>query len=101
METIAQIASVISGLTALTTSLRAVGKSRESSGLSADKVRKIIFPYRMVSVVWFVLAIIFAFPSLSKALEEGKNVSLLFWAGFFLLLIVLNGVIWRRVKSKK
>jgi len=98
---IAQVASVISAVTAVTTSLRAVGKSRENSRLAPDKMRKIIFPYRIITVVWFILAIIFASPSLSEAWAEGKGVSLLLWVGFFLLIVVLLWLIWKKVESRK
>jgi len=94
---IAQIASVISAVTAVTTSLRAVGKSRENSGLAPDKVRKIILPYRIVTVIWFVLAVIFAAPSLFDSWAGGKFISLLLLLLFFLVLGGLLYLIWRRV----
>ncbi len=101
METIALIASVISAVTAVTTALRALGKSVEYHEVETEKARKIIFPYKAVTAIWFVLAVIFAVPSLSKSWANGENTWLLVWTGFFLVIIVLLFIIWKRIGTTK
>jgi hypothetical protein len=62
LKTIALIASGFSALTAVTTSFRALGKSREYADRENKMLRRALFLYGMVTAIWFALSIIFALP---------------------------------------
>ncbi len=98
---IAQIASIISALTAVTTSLRALGKSREYSHLEPQAFRRHFSVFRLSVVIWYVLSVVFAVPSLSRSWTLEENVSLLLWAVFFLFITGLIFLIWRRIVYPK
>ncbi len=118
-ETIAIIASIISAVTAVTTSLRAMGKSCEysryelealksGSRLSDIEVNHLPIPkkqlslYRVVTIVWFVLSVIFAAPLIVLKWESQEKMWLLMLELLpFLLLGIVLLSIWRRIKTPK
>lgn len=112
METIALIASLICGLTALTTSLRARGRSREVSrsqiiselsssgraeGIQArDITRKGHRPslYLIVTLIWYGLAILFALPVMHRLYSAGETNKLIVLAAVLILFFLCSAVIW-------
>ncbi len=117
LENIALIASVISALTAVTTSLRAVGKSREDS--RSDMMSKItegcrigscrkngslkdrgLLLYLISTMIWFLLSVIFIVPVVANSLHGSRDVRLFLWISPFLALVILLGFIWRRIICK-
>ncbi len=115
LEKIALIASVISALTAVTTSLRALGKSREhfryetisklmtSSrvvGYAANKPetnRKNLLLHLIVTIVWFILSFAFITPLLIQKWVNEKDMMVFLWVSLFVFLGIALWFIWRRV----
>ena len=110
LENIALIASVISAITAVTTSLRALGRSRENmtdhnvsklktscrtgcfkSTGNTDRSSSLLI-HLISTVIWFILAIIFAVPAVTD--YSAKGLFLLALPFLFLLMIIL--LIWRK-----
>ncbi|HDH05606.1 MAG TPA: hypothetical protein ENH01_07830 [Nitrospirae bacterium] len=119
LESIALIASVISALTAVTTSLRAVGKSREyaryealskiktgcrtgncKAGRPPEKGGSLRLHF-IVTVIWFVLSIVFVIPLIIHGLQSNKGIWLFFRILPFLLLAILLWFIWRKIILSK
>ena len=116
LENIALIASVISALTAVTTSLRAVGKSREyaryemlskiksgcrtGTGQPLKKGRGLLIHF-IVTVIWFVLSIVFVIPFIIHGLQSNKGTWLFPRILPFLLLLILLCFIWRKILLQK
>jgi hypothetical protein len=113
LENISLIASIISALAALTTSLRAVGKSREFSRYGIETVkpvchasnyygkqpasaRKKLSQFFLVTVIWYALSIIFAVPFYIKRWPDKIDVRLTLWFLPFLLLSIVIWIIWRK-----
>lgn len=115
LETILQIASVVSAVTAVTTSLRALGKSREYSRYELEALKsrarlshieinqspslqKQLSLYRVVTLIWFVLSIIFAMSLLILRWKTQKDIWVLLLKLLpFLLLGIVLWLIWRRI----
>lgn len=115
LEKLALIASVISGLTAVTTSLRAMGKSRETfreemrariaSGSRTGSCKTIktqagqhsLLMYSVVTLIWLALSVIFCLPLLIGKWEGATNVQLLLWISPFALLGAILIAIWWKV----
>ncbi|MBI5058059.1 MAG: hypothetical protein HZB61_15725 [Nitrospirae bacterium] len=113
MENIFLIASVISALTAVTTSLRALGKSREYArdnsksdiqdscriaGCGKQETKSPgLWQHILVTAIWFVLSVVLALPSIIQRWQTHKGSALLLWVPPLLLLIVLLWYIWRKV----
>jgi Mn2+/Fe2+ NRAMP family transporter len=97
IKTIAQIASVVSALAAVTTSLRALGKSREYFQQGHHVVHKKLSSYLAVTIVWFILSIIFIIPTLIHRWANERNILLFPWVFLFLLLSLVLWLIWRRI----
>jgi len=115
LENIALIASVISAIAAVTTSLRAVGVSREHTrgrisaavrtgcriGSSADNQpvpqRSNLRLHMLVAIIWYVLSIIFSVPFFILKMGAGRGIWLCIWISVFLLLIILISLIWKKV----
>ncbi|GBD95306.1 hypothetical protein BMS3Abin06_00171 [bacterium BMS3Abin06] len=119
LENIALIASAISALTAVTTSLRAVGKSREyarcetlskiktgcrtgscKTGQPLKKGGGLLLHF-IVTVIWFVLSIVFVIPLIIHGLQSNKDTWLFFRILPFLLLVILLCFIWRKILLQK
>ncbi|MDO8281725.1 MAG: hypothetical protein Q7U10_03735 [Thermodesulfovibrionia bacterium] len=115
MENISLIASIISALTALTTSLRGLGRFREESaldietlksdarlsGIKAEPVQssnRNFFIYRLSTFIWFMLSILFAIPTLLRYREESYSLGIMIWASSFILLAVVLLLIWRKIR---
>lgn len=94
---ISLIASIISALTAVTTSLRALGRSREYSGLEPHELQKKLSVFRLSIIIWYVLAVVFAVPFLAGKWTEQKYAGLFLWILLFLVLWFILRIIWRRV----
>ncbi len=115
LKNIALIASGISALTAVTTSLRALGKSRENlrrktesslktgcrigSGKTVrpDSKQNSLLIHFIVTVIWLVLSIIFAFSSLDQTWENGLDMRMFLWVSPFIVLVITLLLIWRKV----
>jgi hypothetical protein len=115
MEKISLIASIICAVTSLTTSLRGLARSREftdhdiealasSARLPGIKTKQSFssshnpFIYRTSTLIWFLLAVAFAVPTLVRLLSEGDEIGILIWLLSFGLLAAVILLIWRRVK---
>jgi len=117
LEKISLIASIISGVTAVTSSLRAVGASREF--LRNETVSKVKTSCRVgayspsstvsqrsnlklhifVTAVWYFLSVIFALPYYSLYWTGEINTKLLLLASPFIILAFIILFIWTRVRS--
>lgn len=118
LEYIALIASVISGLTAITTSLRAIGKSREIARDEAESRIKdccragrcgygktsgqgSLRIYIISTVIWLVLSAGSAAPLYYKRWEKGADIWLLIWSLPLIFLFVLVSYIWSKALRHK
>lgn len=101
MENIALIGSFISGLTALTTSLRALGVSREQGRPApSSSQRSSLKLHLFVTVVWYVLSVLCALPYLEREAAMG-GMQLFSVLLPFLLLAVLIASVWKQVLKKQ
>ena len=100
LKNISLIASVISALTAITTSLRALGKSREDSRSGTVVSNQAAGRFKGLSVhlfvtfTWFGLSIIFAVPFI-------KDTSFLSLIAPFALVIIICCLIWWKALSPR
>ena len=117
LENISLIASIISGITAITSSLRAVGASREfvrdaavskvknscrvgtSSLLSPVSQRSNLKLHFFVTAVWYVLSVLFALPFYSRYWTGAIDATLLVLASPFIILLTIVLFIWTRVRN--
>jgi hypothetical protein len=116
LEKIALIASIISGITAITSSFRAVGASREfaknknvlkvknscrveSPGHSSTiSQRSNLKLHVFVTAVWYFLSVIFALPFYSLFWTGEIDSKLLLLASPFIILAIIILIIWSRVR---
>jgi len=101
LETISLIASIISALTSVTTSLRALGKSREYSRLRHSEFHSMFLLYLAVTVIWFIISIIFVSPILYKGWVSSSYAGLYTGVLSFLFLFLVLWLIWKRILSLK
>lgn len=101
LKTIALIASGVSALTAVTTSIRALGKSREYTDREDTKLRRALLLYGVVTVIWFALSIIFALPLLIRDITGISAAGIFYRALPFLSLFIILLGIWVRVMSPR
>ena len=117
LEKISLIASIISGITAITSSLRAVGASREftqnesvskvknscrvgsSSILSPVSQRSNLKLHFFVTSVWYFLSVLFALPFYSQYWTGAFDTTLLVLAAPFIIILTIVLFIWKRVRS--
>ena len=115
LKNIALIASVISAVTAVTTSLRALGKSRENLRCDIESSIKTgcrmsgckttqpssgqnsLIMHVIVTVIWFMLAVLCALPVLHQKWERGIDIQLFLWTSPFLLLLIIICLIWWKI----
>lgn len=114
LENIALIACVISGLSAVTTSFRAIGVSKEfsrhkseaairtSCRIAGDPAKQPV-PQRSslrlhvsVTIIWYVLSFIFSVPFFMNKIESDKGMWLFIWISAYLLLIMLISLLWKK-----
>jgi hypothetical protein len=99
LETIPIIASIVSAVAAFSTTLRALGKSREFSMLSKRTKFRMLFLYLVVAVIWYALSIIFIAPLCMKRWVNGQYMGLLPWVLVFLFLLIVLFLFWYRIFS--
>ncbi len=115
LENISFIASVISAITALTTSIRALGKAHENatydlksristgcrlsnSGTSHSFGRSDnLLTYVVSTIIWLALSIIFALPLLSTKLTDEFDSGMVVFLIPFIMLIVSISFIWKKI----
>ena len=113
LENISLIASAISAVTAITTSLRALGKSRENAdheiksnirtGCRVGDIQRLKKPVQTNSllihlistIIWFVLSAVFAMPLFIRKWAEGPDTGPILLALPFLLLFAVIILLWR------
>lgn len=118
LENIALIACIISALSAVTTSFRAIGVSRELSRSHSESAlrtscrisesnakqhvpqRSSLRLHMAVTIIWYVLSIIFSIPFFVNKLESDRGMWMLIWISAYLLLIVLICLLWKKVLQK-
>jgi hypothetical protein len=102
LSEIALIASGISAVTAITTSLRALGRVNEDSRAGEFKKpytmkdKKILRPYCVVTLIWLMLSMVFAVP---VVLRRSGNFMVIY-GGFLLIAVILVGLIWYHILRK-
>jgi hypothetical protein len=101
LKTIALIASGVSALSAVTTSLRALGKSREYADRDNNMRRRALSLYSLVTAIWFALSIIFALPLLVRDAAGISAVGITLRIVPFLSLFFILLGIWLRVVSTR
>ncbi len=116
LEKISLIASIISGIAAITSSLRAVGVSREftrnesvstiktscrvgNASPSSASQRSNLKLHFFVTVVWYVLSVIFALPYYAQYWTGTVETGILLLVSPFIILTVIIMFIWTRVRS--
>ena len=101
LKNISLIASVISALTAITTSLRALGRSRETDFPSSPTSLRLkdLMIHILVTIVWFGLSMIFAVPLIKERLSGGPDTSLLPLIVPFALVVIVCCLIWWKALS--
>ncbi len=118
LENISFIASVISALSALTTSLRAIGVSGEirrseraekiNTGCRIDsrqteqtpKQRTSLRLHMAVTIIWYMLSFFFLIPFLMHKQTTAGNSGMIIWVSPYLLLLILILLIWKKVLRK-
>ncbi|MEW6601784.1 MAG: hypothetical protein AB1499_12505 [Nitrospirota bacterium] len=108
------IASIISALSAVTTSFRAIGVSKEFSHHQSDAVlrtscriaglpagqpvpqRSSMKLHIAVTIIWYLLSIIFSVPFLIHKTESGSSNWLFVWIAGYLLLTVIIYFLWKK-----
>ena len=95
------IASIICGLTTITTSFRALGRSREED-FPANPIGsrlKDLALHLFVTFVWFGLSIIFAVPLIKESISRSPETSLLPLIAPFALVVIICCLIWWKALS--
>jgi lysylphosphatidylglycerol synthetase-like protein (DUF2156 family) len=90
LKNIALIASIISALTAVTTSLRALGRSRIGN----------LSTYLIVTIIWYGLSILFVLPLLIQKLQK-KDEWLIPWILPYVILGIILWFIWQKITHSK
>ncbi|HDZ62698.1 MAG TPA: hypothetical protein ENH40_06100 [Nitrospirae bacterium] len=101
IDNILLIASFICALSAVTISLRALGKSREYLGGELQKLRRDLSIFRTSTIIWYVLSFLFVVPVLAERWAAQVYAGLVFWAVFFLVLLLVLWGIWNKAVIKK
>ncbi len=93
------IASGICALTAVTTALRALGRSREHTGFGRKELRKILFLYMTVTGIWFVLSLVFVSPIVVRAWRGVQYGEMFLLMAPFGILFLLLCALWMHILS--
>ncbi len=105
LDNIALIASAVSALTAVTTSLRALGKSRENArdalkaggSIAQTSGKHGILLYIAVTIIWLALSAIFAAPVFIERWPDGMDTRFFLWFLPFVLLGIVLLIIWWKI----
>jgi hypothetical protein len=119
LKNIVLIASIISALTAVTTSLRALGKSRENSRIELEarmksgcrvgnykgmgiktKINSLLI-HSISTFIWLTLSIIFFFPTLIHKWSHREYIWIIGSFMVFIAVITLILIIWWKALHKK
>ena len=103
LKNISLIASVICAFTAITTSLRALGRSREEdfpTSQIGSRVKDLLL-HLFVTFIWFGLSIIFIVPLIRERLSHGPDTSLLTPISPFALVVIICSLIWWKALSQR
>ena len=103
LKNIPLLASVICGLTTITTSFRALGRSREKDFPTSpigDRLKGLML-HILVTVIWFGLSIIFAVPLIKDRLTHSPDTSLLPLIVPFALVVIVCCLIWWKALSSR
>jgi len=97
MDNILIIGALIFGLTSLSTTLRAVGKSRESVRDNIDTSHgrfsgENINLYLISTIIWYCISLLFLVPVI-------RNRSILFLIPHLVILLVI-GLLWRHIRAR-
>lgn len=119
LNNLALAASIICALSAVSTSLRALGVSRDHARYDLDAKIKTgcriseyksapLAPKRgslrlhlFVTIVWYALSVIFALPLLIQGPSGRGDNGLLLWLLPFILLAAVLWFIWRAIKKSR
>jgi hypothetical protein len=116
IENIALIASIISAITALTTSLRAIGVSKELARQKREDLiqtgcrlggnrpasqRQCLSMYLLSTVIWYCLSIAAAVPSVNIIRTEHGTAFVLAVLIPFVVLILIISFIWINIMKRK
>jgi hypothetical protein len=103
LKNIPLIASIISALTAITTSFRALGRSREDdfpTGPVSRQLKDLMF-HILATIIWFGLSIVFAIPSIKERLSSSPDTSLLPLIVPFTMVVLVCCLIWWKTLSSR
>ena len=103
LKNISLIASAISALTAITTSFRALGRSREDdfpNNTSGSRLKDLAL-HLFVTFVWFGLSIVFATPVIREFLSNTSDISLLQFISPFAIVVIICSLIWWKALSQR
>ncbi|HBH62149.1 MAG TPA: hypothetical protein DDX85_10520 [Nitrospiraceae bacterium] len=118
LENISLIACIISALSVITTSFRAIGVSREFSRHHSEDAlrtscrieghpakqpvhqRSSLRLHVSVTIVWYVLSVICSIPFFINKIESHRDMWLFIWISAYLLLIILTSFIWKKALQK-
>jgi hypothetical protein len=103
LKNISLIASVISALTAITTSFRALGRSREDDFPAGPVNRQLkdLMIHILVTIIWFGLSIVFAIPLIKERLSSSPDTSLLPLIIPFSIVVIVCCLIWWKALSSR
>ena len=103
LKNISLIASVISALTAVTTSFRALGRSREDDFPKSPTVLRLkaLTLHLLVTVIWFGLSIIFIVPLIRERLATAPDTSFLPFISPLAIVVIICSLIWWKALSQR
>ncbi len=118
MEKITLIAAIICAVTSLTTSLRGLARAREYPDTDLEVLRSSarlpgiikkqnfssghnLFIYRLSTVIWFVLSMIFAAPTYYSFWADKSIPGIMVCIALFITLAVVIFFIWAKTPTSK
>jgi hypothetical protein len=103
LEVASQIASVISAVLAILTSIQALRITRNAATVGTRRSPQPrsgsprVGRYRIITGVWFVVSIGFVIPTLISGWARERDIWLFPWVLPFLVLSLVLWLIWRRI----